>query len=122
LVEGANHVVAIAPRVWTVVVVLESARVGVARHIEPVSAPPLSVVRRGQQRIDQSLPRARSGVSEERCGLGGSRRASGPIQIRAPQQREPRRARRGREALVLPRLFEETIDWMLEAGGNLRNR
>ena len=69
LIERADHVVAIAPGVGAVVVLLEAARIGVPGDIQPVAAPSLAVVRRGEQRVNQSLPRARGVVREKRGGL-----------------------------------------------------
>ena len=52
-VQGADHVVAVAPGVGIEVVGLEAAGVGVAGHVEPVPAPALAVLRRGEQAVDQ---------------------------------------------------------------------
>ena len=56
-VERLDHPVAIAPRVAEGGVLVESVRVGVPRHVEPVPRPSLPVVRRLEQSIDESGPR-----------------------------------------------------------------
>ena len=62
LVQRVDDIVAIAPRVRHFDVVVQSGRVGVARYIEPVSAPLLSVARRTQQLIDETRECVRSPI------------------------------------------------------------
>ena len=58
LVERLDHVVAVAPRVGTMCVVFEAARISVTGDVQPHPAVALAVVRRRQQPVDQMLPRA----------------------------------------------------------------
>ena len=74
LIERANHIVPITPGVGTVVVLLEAARVRVARHVQPMPPPPLAVMRRGEQPIDQPFPGIRRGIGEKRGGFSGAGR------------------------------------------------
>ena len=54
-VEGLDDVVAIAPGVGARLVGLEAVGLGVAGEVEPVAAPALAVVRRGEQAVDELL-------------------------------------------------------------------
>src|SRR6185295_17365030 len=117
LVERANHVVAIAPRVGPIVVLLEAARIGVTRDVQPMPAPSLAVVRRREQRVDETRPGVRRVVREKRGGFGRTRRQANQIEIGPTEQREPGRGRSRLEALVAARLLEETVDGVVEACG-----
>src|ERR1051326_954139 len=71
VIEGLNHVVAIAPgfeRVW---VLLETGSVAITHQIEPVPAPFFSIARRGKQRIDKLLPGGWRLIAEKRAHLFG---------------------------------------------------
>jgi len=54
-VERTNNVIAVAPRLGTVSILLVAVRFGVAHQVEPVPGPLFSVMRAGQQAIDQPL-------------------------------------------------------------------
>ena len=55
LVEAANHVVAIAPRIGSLEVVGIARSVRVARHVQPMPSPPLAVARGIEQALHQVL-------------------------------------------------------------------
>ena len=86
-VEGADDVVAIAPGVGAVRVVLEAVGVGVADDVEPVAAPALAVVRRGEQAVDEFLVGVGRLVGEEGVDLFGRRRQAGQIERDAADER-----------------------------------
>ncbi len=56
LVEGADYIVAVAPGVGPVEIVLKSVGIGVASYVQPVASPALAIMRRRQQAVDQTLP------------------------------------------------------------------
>ena len=60
--------------------------IGVARDIEPVAAPALTVIRRVEQPIDQLFVSIGRSVCEEGFGLRRRRRQTGKIKMRAAQQ------------------------------------
>ena len=115
VVERLDDVVSIAPRVGTVAVVLEAARVCIARDIEPVAPPPLAVVRRGEQPIDEPLPGTARRVVEERVRLLEGGRKANQIEIRAAQKRPALGPGSGADALVPSLLLEETVDRVVRA-------
>ena len=86
------------------------ARVGVSRHIEPVTAVAFAVVRRGQQLVDEALPRAGRCIRHERGDLGRRRRQSEQIEIRAAHERQAIGPRRRRQPALGARLLQEAID------------
>ena len=59
LVEGADHIVAIAPSIGPVEIVLEAVGIGVAGDVQPVTSPALAIVGRRQQPVDHALPAIR---------------------------------------------------------------
>ena len=61
VVERVDDVVAIPPGVGVSEVLVHAVGVGVAGHVEPVPAPALAVVRRGEQPVDDP----REGVGDE---------------------------------------------------------
>ena len=69
LVERVDDVVAVAPGVYSDVVLLETVGVGVAGDVEPVAAPALAVMRRVEQLLDQPLPGAPLRVGQKRIDL-----------------------------------------------------
>ena len=115
VVERLDHVVAVAPRVRPMHVVLEAGGVGVARDVEPEPAVALAVVRRREQRIDQMLPRVRRLVADERVHLRRRRRQAEEIEVGAPHERVPIGARRRLQPARAARGLEESIDWIREA-------
>ena len=121
-VERADDVVAIPPDVRPVVVVLVAVGIGVACDIQPVTAPTLAVVRRGEQLVDQPFPGARRVVGEKLrrlSGVGGrpirsryARRSSVSCRLGVPLS----------DPFLGSRLFQESIDRVLEMCGTHRHR
>ena len=111
-VEGVDDVVAVAPGVGPVVVLLEPAGVRVARHVQPVAAPALAVVRRVEQPVYQPLPGAARRVGEVLVDLRRRRRQAGQVEICPAQERQPVGLRRRGHARVTPRCLQETVDGM----------
>ena len=87
VVEGADDVIAIAPGVLAVRVVLEAVGLGEADDIQPVLAPVLAIVRAGEQALDQFLPGIRRAVGDERLDFGGRRRQAGEVEAETADQR-----------------------------------
>ena len=114
VVEGVDDVVAVAPHVQADVVLLEPVGVGVARHVQPVAAPALAVVGRIEQLVDQPLPGPALGVGQEFLHLLGGGRHADQVEIGAPQQRQPIGPRRGGQAGVLARRFQEAVHGVVE--------
>ena len=56
VVEALHHVIAIAIGVGTVHVVLVAVGLGEAHHVQPVAAPLLAIMRRGEQAVHHFLP------------------------------------------------------------------
>ncbi len=52
VIEGADHVIAIAPGVRPVLIEFEAIGVGVANHVQPLRGPALAIMRRREQAID----------------------------------------------------------------------
>ena len=121
VVERVDHVVAVAPRVRPRVVLLEARRVGVAGHVEPVPAPALAVVGRGQQPVDEPLPGAARRIGQELVGLRRRRRHAGEIQVGAAQQRQPVGPRRRHDPRLPARRLEKAVHRVGERAGR-RNR
>ena len=91
LVERADHIVAVRPRVLARLVFVVAVGVGVVDNIEPVARPSLTVARRREQSIDEALVLVAGGVG---CGVGGvrvnllrRRRQTDEVEIHAPTQR-----------------------------------
>ena len=59
IIKCADHIVAIAPRVRTEVIVLITFRLREPHHIQPVLAPVLPVMRTGEQTLHHLFPRLR---------------------------------------------------------------
>ena len=86
VVEGANHVIAVAPDVRFGVVTLVSVRVGVANQVEPVPRPSLAVAGPPQQVIDKPVEVFRRGVFQQSRLLVECRRKADQIEIEPAQQ------------------------------------
>ena len=84
LVESANHIVAIRPRIRPGVVVVIAMRVRIVRHIQPMPRPMFAVARRGQQAVDKFFiglmgPIRRMGLMGESIHLLRRRRQPGEV-------------------------------------------
>ena len=89
VVEGTNHVIAVAPGIGTEIVVLETLGLGEPDNVQPVLAPVLSVMFARQQAIDNLLPGFGRSVIYE-CGNFGRRGwKTREIERDAADQRRP---------------------------------
>ena len=89
IVEGTNHVIAIAPGIPSLVVVRETGRIRVARHIKPMLRHALAVVRGDEQTLD-NIGKGfciRPRVLHERFHLFRLRRQADEVKRRASNQR-----------------------------------
>src|SRR5262245_61494282 len=73
-IESANDIVPVHPGTRPFDVLFETIRVGIACHVQPVPAPALAVMRRGEQLIDQARPGVGSIVCKILRGFLGRRR------------------------------------------------
>ena len=89
-VEGANHVVAIAPSKRSRQMLLAfSLAIGVAGHVEPMTPPTLAVARRRQEPLDQTLIGVGRGIGQKHLNLSRLRRKTGQIKCCATEQCQP---------------------------------
>ena len=65
VVECADHVIAIRPRVVPALVLVVAVRVAVVDHVEPVPAPTLAEMRAGKQAVDEGLISVCARVAQE---------------------------------------------------------
>ena len=87
VVEGPDDVVTVAPGMGLVAVALEGVGLGIAHQIEPVPPPLLAVVGRGEEPVNDALPRPRRLVGEEGLHVGLRGGKAGQIVGAAPQER-----------------------------------
>ncbi len=80
--------------------------VGVAGHVEPVSAPALAVARRVEQPVDQALVGVGPCVGEEGAHLVRRRRQSGEVERRPADEGAPV-GRDGERQAVRPQLLQQ---------------
>src|SRR4029078_10422407 len=86
VIERLDHVIAIAPCLERIGVLLEAGGISVANKIEPVPAPLFAVAGRREQRIDQSLPGGGRVVAQELANLLGGWRQPEEIERSASNQ------------------------------------
>ncbi len=86
VVEGVDHVVAIAPGIGTRSSALKPSLSAIARQVEPVPPPALAVLRRGEQAVDHFVVGVGRVVGDEGGDLFGSRRQAGEVEGGAAQQ------------------------------------
>ena len=89
LVEGADQVIAIGPGVGPRLVLVVAVRLAVVHDVHPVPRPPLAIMRRGQQPVDQLLVGQRIVVAHERVDLLRFRRKSQQIEGEPADERAP---------------------------------
>ena len=121
-VERVHHIVAVAPRVLEHQGAAAATRFRKARHIEPVPAPALAELRRGQHRIHRHRERLGRGprIAHKRLERLGRRRQSGQIERRPPQQHRAVGIAGGLEAFRRPGRGDKTVD--VGAGPVVRRR
>ena len=100
VVERADHVIAVWPRIGPGVVVIISMGVRVIGDIEPVPSPVLSVARGGKQALHELFVCLRVPVGDERLHFLRRWRQSRQIIAKPPDERPPIRLRRWREVLL----------------------
>ena len=122
LIEGVDDVIAVAPRVWTIVVLLESRRVGIAGDVHPVTAPAFAVVRRSEQLVDDALPGPARRVGEKRVNLRRRRWQADQIKIGPSQPCQWVGARGRVDTRVLAGGLKKSIDRMLISGSGWHGR
>ena len=110
LLKRFHDVIAIAPRMRTVAIGLETVGIGITHDIEPLESPTLSVLRRAHQAIHQLFIRGRRSIPNEGFDFFGFRGKSGKIQRDPPDQLFPARGRRRFEAFRPERFEEKSID------------
>jgi hypothetical protein len=108
-VERVDHPVAVLPH-RPEAVLLVTVRVGVPGEVEPRPRPPLAVMRRGEQAIDDALVGVRGGVGEEGVALLERRGKADEVERDAAEQRFPRGFGRWRQPLGLEPGEHEAVD------------
>ncbi len=89
LVERADQIIAIGPGIGPRLVLVVAVRLAVVHDVHPVPRPPLAVMRRGQQPIDQLFVGQRILVAHEHVDLVRFRRKSQQIIGEPPNERAP---------------------------------
>ena len=122
LIEGANHVVAVAPGFGFFEIEFVAAGFGEANEVEPVAAPALAVVGRGEEAVDHGFVDARGGIGEEGGDLGGGRGQAGEVEGDAPQEGGFVGGGRRGEAVGFQICEEEGVDGRAGPGAVLDGR
>ena len=89
LVESADHIVAIMPRVRSGLVRFEAVALGEAHHIEPMPRPALAVSRACEQFVHELCVGLRIFVGHERCDLFWRWRQTDEIEVKPADERAP---------------------------------
>ena len=111
-VERADHVIAVAESQRPVAVGVEVAvGVGVPRRVEPVLAPALTVMRRGQGTLHHALVGAGPLVRQESVDLSGRGGQAGEVKADAPHECGTIRFRPEGEPLPVQRCHDEPVDF-----------
>src|SRR4051794_24595480 len=107
VVETANDVFAVRPRVGSWLVFVVAVRFAVVNDVEPVSCPAFPITRRSEQPIHQFFVSVGRMVREEGIHFRWSRRKPGEVEREPTDQREFVRRRRGSETeFFLPGGYE----------------
>src|SRR5207247_1026486 len=109
-VERLDHIIAIAPHIRARLVAFEAGGVGVASQVKPMTAPALSVLRRGKQPVHNLGESVRGTVGQKRLRLLGGWRQTDEIEGGAAEQRDLIRGRAGLEVLLLELGQDEGVD------------
>ncbi len=110
LVERLDDVVAVGPGIGPQRVHLVAVALGEARHVQPVAAPALAVLRPGQQPVHQLLVGVRRLVLDEGVDFVRRRRQPDQVERHAADVRPPIRLGGGRQALRLQPGEDEGVD------------
>ena len=108
-VERADDVVAVRPGVRPRLVLVVAVRLAEVDDVEPVPRPPLAVVRRREQPVDQLLVRVRGRVVDEGLDLVRRRRQADQVEVQPADQRAPVGLRRRRQSPVTRQLREDEV-------------
>ena len=87
VVERADDIVAVRPRVVARLVLVVAVRVGVVHDVEPVPRPALAVARRREQAIDEAFVLVDRGIGDVRIDLVRRGRQSDEVEVHAPTER-----------------------------------
>ena len=112
LVQRADDVVPIMPRVRARVVVVVAVRVRVVRDVEPMPRPVLAVPRRSEQARDEFLVGTPVLVRDERGHLLGRGRQAGEVVAESPDERAAIGFGRWSEVFFLQLRADESINWI----------
>ena len=119
-VERADDVIAIPPGVGPVGVGPVAVGFGVPDQVEPVPSPPLAVLGRGQQAVDQPLVGVGRVVGQKTVDLLGRRRQTRQIECDPADQGPPRRLGRGRQPVFKQLPEHKPIDRIPRPGRPFR--
>ena len=89
LVEAADDVIAIRPRVRARLILVVAVRLAVVNDVQPVPRPALAVVRRREQSFHQLFVGLRVLVRSKRFDLLRLRRQAGQVEVESANQRAP---------------------------------
>src|SRR5438034_488566 len=87
LIERLDDAVAVLVRVWAVVVVFVAGAFAEAGDVEPVPAPALAVVRRGEQAVDETFVGVGRLVTEPSLDFLARRRQADQVEVGAADER-----------------------------------
>src|SRR2546426_4484992 len=113
VIQGLDHVIAIAPCCRQIAIVLEARAVGVANDVQPVSSPTLAVMGRGQQPLDEVLVGSRRRILDEGVHLLRGWQQPDQVEVGAPDQGVAVGFERRRQSLLIQGLLDEGVDWIL---------
>ena len=114
-VEGVDDPVAVHPR-GPAPVLLVAVRVGVSREVQPGTRPALTVVRRGEQAVDDLLVGIRARVGQERVHLRQRRRKADEVEAHAADQGFATGLGRGAEPFTFQPREHEAVDRVPDPG------
>ena len=117
-IQSADHPIAIEPDL-ALLVLLESVGVGVARRIQPVPPPALTVMRRRKEALHLFLVGVPAPVGKEGIDLRRRRRKSHEVQAQAPQQGHAVRGGRWRKLFLLQSSHNEMVNRIFRPSGIL---
>ena len=110
VIEGGNHVIAIAPRFGLFRVALIAVGLRKSRHVEPMSPPPFAVLLAGKQLVDKPLIRLRRVIGCEAVNFLGRRGQSDEIEKHAADERPGIGRRIRRQSLFFEAGEHKSID------------
>ena len=112
-IECLDHVIAVTPGVFEIVIVFITGAIGKAGHIQPHARPAFSVVRRIEKLVDQVLISPGRLVIDESVNLGRCRQDSDQIKICPANESIAVRHGRRRQSFFFLFCSDECIDGIL---------